>query len=589
MIPLRLLLRAAAVAAVVVTGGARTAAAVPAAGPPSPVAPGQSKPACLHILSIPTLCFGPGPAATGPGAPVPAIPGSGMSGMLDPTPAGGDTKYGVQGYAGLHWPTYNSPSFVKSPSAAINAGIEDGIGNRLYGGAVDIVALGNGLHRQVDPPRFLSAFDPLVSRGSSALVHDLWIPFAGLAVTGVGLTMLFHTFRRDHASVTRSAWWAAAVMALVAWVLVAPLTLGRVGDGVVSSVDDSVYSQVDGSQASTPAAAGSLMFNEVLFPLWERGELGSSDSETATKYGPALLQANGYTWAETGGNGQKTPSAATTARLQNEFQVVAEHINKTDPAAYAHMDGTANGRISTGFMAIIAALVTTGFRVAADVLAVTAYLLVRLAVILIAPIALISVNRRFAGPLIDLLTLVGVVILGALAFAIAAAVDVLAAGILLSPTSKLAWWFGLLLLVAATAGLWYAVRPVRRALSSTVSSTTGIGMNRRRRHQTRRTHQTQDLVAALTAAGLVTAVAASALPSAGAVPEEAETPTVIEMPEEAETGPAPLPPTHFDPTVGAYVDDNPLAPVAVPLEESEPPEPLEEAEAPEVEPEKVVA
>ncbi len=36
----------------------------------------------------------------------------------------------------------------------------------------------------------------------------------------------------------------------------------------------------------------------MLYRNWLRGELGSADSETAKKYGPALYDAKSFTWGE---------------------------------------------------------------------------------------------------------------------------------------------------------------------------------------------------------------------------------------------------------------------------------------------------
>lgn len=546
-------------AATVVTFAPRASGATD----PAVVVPGGSATAvilavdlCPKILKfldpVAITCLGTGTAA----APNPGLPGSGTPGQFDPGPAGGTGVYGTQGYAGLTLPNYDTPSYVTATGRAVNASIEDAMGDRVYSTAVDIIAATNGLGRAIDPPTFLHALDGLVARATVALYKAIFVLWIDLAVSLVALGMLYRAWRRDHASLTRSSLWLVTLLGAVAWVLASPVVIGGSADNFLSTTNDNVYAAVDGQAAGTPSAAGNLAVDEVLIPTWYLAELGSTTGPTVTTYGPKLLQANGYTWAMTKG-GTALPSDADTTALNHEWQVAAHNVAQTCPTCFDHMTGNLNGRTSASFMALIGALLTSFFRLAAYAVEIGALLYVRFGVILLAPVALLSVEYRFNAPLRELLTSIAVAVVAAVAFAAGAAVDTAAVGFLLNPAETgLAWPIGAGIAVVATWGLWRFMRPVRTILRTTASA---VGTTAR----TARHHLWAPTPAPVVVVGAVAGAVAG--PAAGRAAQRAAinarnrhtrpTEAVKAEPVEADAAARPAP----RPRATGPVDDNPLA------------------------------
>lgn len=534
---------------------------------------------CAHFGICPPGYKPPAP----PGTPTPHVPGDGLSGLFDPTPAPGSSDYARYGYSPLHWDLYAEPSLLSHPTelgAVSAASIDNMIGGWLFGAAVDISALANGLGRLISPPTFLGSLDKLVKQGTDAMDRAIWTPFLAIALMIVGLGIIVTGIRRqDTAAAMHSAIWAVGVLGLVGYVVLFSTTLGGSADKLVSSTIDGIYAAVDGQQNGTPAAAGALEERLVLVPLWERGELGSSTSQVAVTYGPKLLDANGYTWAQVGGNGSKNPTSAVTKAKSAEWTAAAQAIQKASPAAYAHMTDANPGRISSGVVALIAAVLTTSFRLVADLLVLAALLMIRLAIIVLPAVGVISINVRMDGLLRSLISKVGSALISCVAFSAGAAVNVLAVGVLLSPTVGLPLFFGVILCGIVTVALWVVLKPFRKLTSLVGVGTSHVsGMRSQRRKDER--HEAGIAAAVAKAAG--TAAVGAVSGGVGAVAAE----HVMERRERDEARPAEprddipvereeMPVEREEAQPAPEVDDNPLAPHRdVPAD----PEPDEELE-----------
>lgn len=524
---------------------------------------------CATFLICPAGYKPPAPPAT----PVPHVPGDGLSGLLDPTPAPGNSDYAKYGYSPLHWDLYAEPSLLSHPTqlGAVSAtSIDNMIGGWLFGAAVDISAAANGLGRLIDPPTFLNSLDKLVKQGTDALYRAIWTPFLAIALMIVGLGIIVTGIRRqDTAAAMHSAMWAIGVLGLVGYVVLFSTTLAGSADKLVSSTIDGIYAAVDGQQNGTPAAAGALEERLVLEPMWERGLLGSSTSEVAAKYAPKLLDANGYQWSQVGGNGSKNPTAAVTKAKAAEWTKAAEAVQKASPAAYAHLTDANPGRVSSGAVALIAALLTTSFRLVADLLVLAALLMIRLAIIVMPAVGLISINVRMDGLLRSLISKVGSALVSCVAFSAGAAINVLAVGTLLSPTVGLPLFFGVILCGIVTATLWVVLKPFRK-----LTSLVGVGASRASGMRSQRNHeQRREAGIAMAAAGLVGAAVAGPVGAAAAE-------HVMERRERDEARPAEpredVPVEREEARPASEVDDNPLAPHRVESESA--PDVVEEPE-----------
>ena len=203
-----------------------------------------------------------------------------------------------------------------------------------------------------------------------------------------------------------TAGWALLVMvavtALAAWpVTVAPTsptarwsaTLGVVHDAVgpprrgrpgrpVPLDDDP-----DACKDNRPPAvrASDTAVETMLYRNWLRGVLGSADSETAQKYGPALYDAQVLHL----GRGGDDPRATRRPREQTissarttQWMKVAEQIKTEDPEAYEYLQGVKGmERIGAGFIAMLAAVMFAMFDLTASLLVLLGFLIFRWAVI----------------------------------------------------------------------------------------------------------------------------------------------------------------------------------------------------------------
>lgn len=528
---------------------------------------------CATFLICPAGYKPPAP----PGTPTPHVPGDGLSGLLDPTPAPGNSMYARYGYSPLHWDLYAQPSLLAHPTelgSVSAASIDNMVGGWLFGAAVNISAAANGLGRLISPPTFLDSLNALIRQGTDAMDRAVWIPFLGIALVLVGLGIMVTGLRRQNmAGALSSAMWALGVLGLVSYIVLASTTIGASADKVVSSTIDGIYSAVDGQQNSTPASAGALEERDVLYPMWLRGILGSSTSQVAVTYGPKFWDAAGYQWSQVGGNGSENPSAAVTKAKSAEWTAAAKAVQKASPAAYAHLTDANPGRVSSGAVALIAAVLTTSFRLVADFLVLAALLMIRLAVIVLPAVGVISINDRMSGLLRSLVSKVGSALVSCVAFSAGAAVNVLAVGVLLSPATGLPLFFGVILCGIVSVALWVVLRPFRRLTGLVgLGASRAAGMRSQRRSEGR--HEAGIAAAVSKAVGVAAVGAVSG--GMGAVAAE----HVIERRERDEARPAEpredVPVEREEAQPAPEVDDNPLAPHRV---EAEPaPEVVEEPE-----------
>src|SRR5688500_5808714 len=147
--------------------------------------------------------------------------------------------------------------------------------------------------------------DPLVDQATKAVYEKVLSVFGIVTLGVVGLYLLWRSRQADMSNAMTTAGWALLVMvavtALAAWpvksanVADATLvsTLGVVHDAVGPRAKDRPPGQCRlGPEACTdqrpPAVRASDTATEtMLYRNWLRGVLGSADSETAKKYGPA--------------------------------------------------------------------------------------------------------------------------------------------------------------------------------------------------------------------------------------------------------------------------------------------------------------
>lgn len=366
-------------------------------------------------------------------APIPERPGTGLPGALDPAPdplpAAGDpfaeqpltSVYEQYGYAGLTWHTYDlgCGGSVRDPAAATDTMI----GNVLLSCAVWLTAATNGLHNKVaDPAAYMGPLDSVVESVTTRLHESIWSPWGAVAVLGVAALLLYQAMRGLFPSVVAGAAWAALVLAVVAAITQYPARASSFFDDTITSTIGSIQSRTAGIDASTQPgessarAQGALTVDRVLYDAWLRGQLGSSDSAAAERWGPPLFRASAVTWSESAA--ASTPEAMNQLieEKASQWKDTADEIVEQDPATYAVLQGKAGGRMGTGLMALFGAVFVDLFRLVADVFLLAGLVMLRLLVMFLPAAAVIGVFAPLSGVVKQMANIGGAAVVNVIAF-----------------------------------------------------------------------------------------------------------------------------------------------------------------------------
>ena len=416
--------------------------------------------AIVGALAVILLCAGPAGALPGVDcapAPSPETPGQGVTGIFGATQPKAPTKALVDqyGWAGLSWHTYDT-GCLGSPTAAVTTSAAD----TMLSLATVIVAGAGAVMDAAYHPTMLGVFDPIVASTTEVLrkaVLEQWLPLA-LAALGLLIMWRARSARLSHTAVqVASAVAAVGVAAVLArW----PVVAGHAADTAVTVVMGQVDDAAGGGQPAGEKATGAL-YGAILYPLWLSGEVGSSTSPVAAKYGAALLDGQAYTWTEAAGLTASPDTAdAVRARKADKWKATADQVKATDPAAYEALTGQGGDRLTWGFLALLAALAATPFLAMAAGVILAALLIVRVAVILSPVLALLAVlpaTRRAALAVVEATV---TAVLNALVIGVITAVMVLLYGVI--ATAAVPVWLAATLMVVLTVVAWVVVHPFRR-------------------------------------------------------------------------------------------------------------------------------
>lgn len=410
------------------------------------------------MVLIAVLIGSPASAQPGGGCaipPEPDRPGSGLVGMLDPTPAGAGgpgSVYGEVGYAGMTWHTYD----ICSRPDANSASTDTWVGSTLFNAAKTIVAAANGLHYQLSSADQLNGLDNLLHDGIGAMYRSTFTTWVGPALLVLAVTLLLAA-RGDLAAQAQRAGVAVAALALGAAVYAAPVSLLKASDTVlldgISQMQQGFLTELKvGDRNSLPDA----LTDQIVFTNWERGEFGSAETAQARDLGRDLLRSQTFTRAEVAA-GQDTAAAAT--RKKQDFQALTSKMGDR----YAQFQGIAGSRVGTGGIALLQAIALAAFPAAAKLIVFIAVIILRLLVLFAPLIAVIAIMRpQIMTGLFRLVA--GVAVNAILAGALAAAHAWLVVAMLRSDSGVNPI---LALIVASVVSVlfWVLIRPVRRLMT----------------------------------------------------------------------------------------------------------------------------
>lgn len=411
-------------------------------------------------------------------APVAQLPGSGVTGFLDPGPATPPqpldpfstsprtSVYEQFGYAGLGWHTYDLG--CGGAMRDMEATLDTTTGNLLLSAATWGTAATNGLHNKVShPEQYMAPLDDVVTAVTQRLHDSIWSPWGGAALLGVGALLLLYSASGRLSSVTSGAAWALLVLAALAGIAQYPTRVATFFDGAVTSSIASINSGVTGLSSLPPAsdparAQGALVVDRVLYDSWLRGQLGSTDSAAATRWGPTLFKASAFTWAEAQ-QAQRSPEAGRklTERKAETWKKTAAQIQKTDPVAYGYLQGKSGGRAGTGLVTMLGATFTGLFRLVADIFLFAGLVMLRLLVMMFPAVAVIGVLAPMASIVRRVFAMGGASVVNVIAFSAGSAVHTtLISAILSRATSVGMGVLTLVLCLVVTAAAFVLLYPL---------------------------------------------------------------------------------------------------------------------------------
>lgn len=414
-------------------------------------------------------------AAIGPDckkAPAPEAPGRGSTSLLVEAPktlptgpswANNRPVFEHYAYAGLRWNTYDLGCSVLFTGG--DAIVGTGMGNWMLEGPKFLVAGTNFVVETAYHPTFLQLFDPLVTTATAALQHAVFDKGVILFVAFAGIMLLWRARRMQMSQALQSAGWIVIVFVIASAVFQWPLKAGHLADQVVTTSLGSVNAAINGTEQDDPAAeVKQNVTGAVLYEQWKSGVFGSSDSPTANKYAQAVWESTTLTWAESKtvvddpkGAGKKLIEAK-----EKRFQDTAEKIKNEDPDAYEYFTGKRDARLSSAFVALVAALATCPFLLASSLLILAAFLLVRLGVVFFPVIATMAVHDRFRGMLRGLGMTMVAAIVNCIVFGIGTSIAIYGTGVLLSPETKLNRFLALVLMALFMFIMWKLLSPARK-------------------------------------------------------------------------------------------------------------------------------
>ncbi|MEU1966956.1 MFS transporter [Micromonospora sediminicola] len=420
--------------------------------------------------------------------PVPAAPDSGLAGWFasrpdsakEPGPKG---LYSDYGYAGYSYVTYDVDGGCASSVLHPDYRFTTMVANGEFMFANAVIGASNALRERAWDPRTMWRWaDPLVEQATKAVYQKVFSVFGIITICVVGLYLLWRSRQSDMSNAMTTAGWALLVMvavtALAAWPVKSAnmadstliTTLGVVHDAVGPSSKDTPPGQCDDPNPEAckdhrpPAVRASDTATEtMLYRNWLRGVLGSADSETAKKYGPALYDAKSLTWEESEKLRQNPATREGTIKAkQQQWARVAQQIKTEDPEAYEYLQGTRDmDRIGAGFIAVLASLLFAMFDLTASLLVLLGFLIFRWAVIAAPILGTVGLMRPASAGLRRLANAVVAAVFNIAIFGTGAAIYLFAVDLIMNTATLPGWLQVVLVWLCGVVG-WLLLRPYRR-------------------------------------------------------------------------------------------------------------------------------
>jgi len=420
-------------------------------------------------------------------APTPGTPDSGMAGWFATMPNdeilknGRTGRYSKYGYAGYDYTTYDTgcTPTVMDPDHKF----ENTIANGEFLLATSVIGASNAVRERAWTPDSMWGWaDPVVETATKAVYDKVFTVFGGITLAVVGLYLLWRSRQSDMSAAMTTAGWAILVMVAVTAVAKWPVASANLADDTLTGSLGVVHQALGPRDESVPGdecrnidaqsctdirppamRASDTATDGLIYRNWLRGLLGSSESETARKYGPILYDSKSFTWAEAV-EMRKHPELRQQYidRKNRNWTRVAEQIRTEDPEAYEYLQGVRGmDRIGAGFIAILAALCFALFDLTASLLVLLGFLIFRWAVIAAPVLGTVGILRPASTGIRRLMNAVVAAVFNIIIFGTGASIYLFAVSLIIQTDSIPGWLQVVLILLTGLVG-WILLRPYRR-------------------------------------------------------------------------------------------------------------------------------
>jgi hypothetical protein len=418
--------------------------------------------------------------------PPPDAPDAGLGGWFASRPAadlvdGQKGLYTDYGYAGYSYTTYDIgcvPTLMHPDFK-----FENTVANGELMVATAIVGASNAARERAwDPGLMWGWADPLVQKATQSIYARVFSVFGVVTLLIVGIYLLWRSRQAEMSTAVTTAAWAILVMIAVTALARWPVVSAHLADNTLISSLAVVHDAVGPPSEAIPpdqcnrdnkascqdirppaVRASDTAVKTMLYRNWLRGALGSSDSVTAQKYGPALYDARSLTWAEAQDIARDPKQRdAIISRKNDQWMKVAEQIRNEDPAAYEYLQGTKGmERIGAGFIALLSSAMFALFDLTASLLVLLGFLVFRWAVIASPILGTVGLLRPASAGFRRLANAVVAALFNIVIFGTGAAVYLYAVDLIMNTPSLPGWLQVVLVWLCGIVG-WLLLRPYRR-------------------------------------------------------------------------------------------------------------------------------
>ncbi len=419
--------------------------------------------------------------------PTPSAPDSGMAGWFASRPdaskeSGQKGYYTVYGYAGYSYATYDLGGCAGS---VLNADqkFETTVANGEFMIATSVIGASDAVRERAwDPAQMWGWADPLVQQATRAVYEQVFSVFGVITLAVIGLYLMWRSRQADMSSATTTAGWAILVMVVVTALAAWPAASAHFADSSLITGLSAVHGAVGPPSKAIPPAqctlpdkracedirppalrASDTATEAFLYKNWLRGTLGSADTETAQKYGPALYDAKSLSWAEAESiRNDPAIRDVIIKQKKEQWMTVAEQIKAEDPEAYEYLQGV-NGmdRIGAGFIAMLSSIMFAMFDLTAALLVLLGFLLFRWAVIAAPILGTVGLLHPASAGIRRLANAVVAAMFNIVIFGAGAAVYLFAVDLIMSTPTLPGWLQVVLVWLTGVVG-WILLRPYRR-------------------------------------------------------------------------------------------------------------------------------